>query len=98
MDLHLPLDRVVIYQPDRSVVRVSIAQHIPDQQLAGIARSDHQHSSSRRAHDVKPFTEPANHQPDTSEKESAEHTSENNDRAGIGKPSEETMHHTEKHR
>src|SRR6266850_5068919 len=98
VDLHLPLDRVVVHQPDRSVVRAHIAQHIPDQQLTGIARSDYQHSASRRAHYVKPFTEPANHQPDTCEKESAEHTCENNDRAGIGDPPKKTMHHTVEHR
>jgi hypothetical protein len=38
MNLHLPFDRIVVHQADRSVLRAPIAQHIPDQQLTGIAR------------------------------------------------------------
>src|SRR4029077_2381972 len=97
VDPHLPLDRIVVHQPDRSVVRARGGQHVSDQQLTGIARSDYPHSASRRAQDLEPFTEPANHQSDTGEKESAEHTGENNDRARVSNPSEETMHHTIEH-
>jgi hypothetical protein len=46
---------------------------------------------------MKPFTEPPNHQPDTGEKEPAQHTSENNDRTGIDDPPKKTMHHAIEH-
>ena len=97
MDLHLSFHWIVVYQPDRAVVRVSIAQHISNEQLASMTGSNHQHSSCIRAQHSKPFTEPSNHQSDTSEKESAQHAREDNDRAGIRHPPKETMHYTKEH-
>ncbi|MCG3771004.1 MAG: hypothetical protein JW384_02184 [Nitrosomonadaceae bacterium] len=62
-------------------MRASTAQHIPDQQLTGIACSDYQDPASRGAQYVKPFAEPANGQLNASKKQTTEYTRENNDRA-----------------